>query len=714
MDNRTERHRTALRARCAAVVVALVASFLTTLASAGPAAAVTQDPGGFNPITPTRALDTRQGSGCVSGVRNLTLAGQFGVPADAAAVLLNVAVVTPGANGFLTVYPAGEVRPTAANVNYVAGAVVPNAATVRLGAGGAISIYTSGGCPHVVVDVAGSYNAGPAGTGGLDVLASPSRLLDTRQPGTYTGCLNGTRTIPVPSPTFANPSASSMVLNVAVVTPTAPGFLTVYPAGVSRPSASSLNYSAGQVVSNAVTVKLGTGVDAGKLTLYSSGGCPHVVVDVAGSFLTGPAATGGKFVPVTPARVIDTRQSGPCVNGLRRVRIAGLAGVPANADAVTLNVAAVTPSANGFLSVVPTGVVRTSASNVNYVAGAVVPNSVTVPLGDGRGDVYVYSSGGCPHVVVDVGGWYTAPTGAAADPTFNINVQFADGTSPSTAVQTAFLAAERRWESIITADVPDESRQLSTTCGSETGYVWSTTGAETIDDLVIGANVRPIDGTFGVLGVAGPCTPLGARPGYFPKFGIMEFDSADLERLATNGTLADTVVHEMAHVLGFGTLWGDPLDPYWDLPQFAGMGMPPSFRDVITGAGTLESAYTGVQAKAQYALLGGSGNIPLETGGGGGTADAHWSEAIFGNELMTGYLGSTNRLSAMSVAAMADLGYSVDLTKADSYSVPSLFAALRAAAALAAPAMQEPDTQPVELLRPSGRLRDGHVVPLGN
>ena len=704
MDNRTERHRTALRARCAAVVVALVASFLTTLASAGPAAAVTQDPGGFNPITPTRALDTRQGSGCVSGVRNLTLAGQFGVPADAAAVLLNVAVVTPGANGFLTVYPAGEVRPTAANVNYVAGAVVPNAATVRLGAGGAISIYTSGGCPHVVVDVAGSYNAGPAGTGGLDVLASPSRLLDTRQPGTHTGCLNGTRTIPVPSPTFANPSASSMVLNVAVVTPTAPGFLTVYPAGVSRPSASSLNYSAGQVVSNAVTVKLGTGVDAGKLTIYSSGGCPHVVVDVAGSFLTGPAATGGKFVPVTPARVIDTRQSGPCVNGLRRVRIAGLAGVPANADAVTLNVAAVTPSANGFLSVVPTGVVRTSASNVNYVAGAVVPNSVTVPLGDGRGDVYVYSSGGCPHVVVDVGGWYTAPTGAAADPTFNINVQFADGTSPSTAVQTAFLAAERRWESIITAEVPDESGVLYTSCRSETGYVWSTSGSETFDDLVIGANIRLIDGPGDILGSAGPCIG-GEAPGYFPKFGVMEFDSADLERLATNGTLADTVVHEMAHVLGYGTLWGDPerTSPWYD-----------DYRPVLTNAYTSLSAYTGTAAKAQYALLGGSGNIPLETGGGGGTADAHWSEAIFGNELMTGYLGSTNRLSAMSVAAMADLGYSVDLTKADSDSVPSLFAALRAAAALAAPATQEPDTQPVELLRPSGRLRDGHVVPLGN
>ena len=67
----------------------------------------------------------------------------------------------------------------------------------------------------------------------------------------------------------------------------------------------------------------------------------------------------------------------------------------------------------------------------------------------------------------------------------------------------------------------------------------------------------------------------------------------------------------------------------------------------------------------------------------------------------------------MSIAAMADLGYSVDLTKADSYS----FAGLRSAAAVAAPdaaaSTPQPSTEPVTLVRPSGRLRDGHTVPLG-
>ena len=291
--------------------------------------------------------------------------------------------------------------------------------------------------------------------------------------------------------------------------------------------------------------------------------------------------------------------------------------------------------------------------------------------------------------MVDVNGWYSASTPDVPDPVYNINVQFADGTDPSTAVQTAFLAAERRWESIITSDVPDATFPLAPDdCGTE----W-TAASQNFDDVVIGANIKFIDGASGILGSAGPCI-VGGAPGYFPKFGVMEFDSADLDRLAANGTLADTVAHEMAHVLGYGTLWGTPT-----LSQ-------PYFRSVVTDASTLSSAYTGAAAKAQYALLGGTGNIPLETDGGQGTADAHWDNALFGNELMTGYIDSTNRLSAMSIAAMSDLGYSVDLARADPYSLASL----RSAAVAAAPPTS---TEPVELVTPSGLVRNGRVAPVG-
>src|SRR5690606_13111335 len=97
---------------------------------------------------------------CVSGAggREVTLAPTPPVvPADAAAVALNVAVVHPSAQGFLTVYPSGTPRPTASNLNYTAGQVVPNAALVKVGTGGRLRLYASGGCPHVVVDVVGYH-----------------------------------------------------------------------------------------------------------------------------------------------------------------------------------------------------------------------------------------------------------------------------------------------------------------------------------------------------------------------------------------------------------------------------------------------------------------------------------------------------------------------------------------------------------------------------
>jgi len=80
------------------------------------------------------------------------------VPADAAAVALNVTVVRPGSPGYLTVHPDGLPRPTASNVNFDKGQVVANAALVKVGTDGRLRLYASGGCPHVVVDVVGYHH----------------------------------------------------------------------------------------------------------------------------------------------------------------------------------------------------------------------------------------------------------------------------------------------------------------------------------------------------------------------------------------------------------------------------------------------------------------------------------------------------------------------------------------------------------------------------
>jgi protocatechuate 3,4-dioxygenase beta subunit len=124
--------------------------------------------------------------------------------------------------------------------------------------------------------------------------------------------------------------------------------------------------------------------------------------------------------------------------------------------------------------------------------------------------------------------------------------------------------------------------------------------------------------------------------------------------MLANGSLSNVIFHEMGHVLGIGTLWG------------------PGLKNLVTGVGTADPRYTGANAVAAYKALGGPGtSIPVENTGGAGTAGAHWRETVFTNEIMTGFLNTgTNPASSISVASLADLGYTVDLTKSDAYLIP--------------------------------------------
>lgn len=239
----------------------------------------TTRPGGFVGITPTRALDTRKAgqSPCVSGSGRLVkVAPAPGVPANAAAVALNVTVTGARAPGYLTVYPEGAARPNASNLNYTAHQTVPNHVTAKVGKDGRIRVFASGGCPNVIVDIAGYYAAGTAEPGGF-VGITPKRVLDTRNAG-QGPCVNGARQVRVAPTTGVPADADAAVLNVTVVGSRSPGYLTVYPTGAARPTASNLNYLARQAIPNAVT----SGLRDGKVTVYSSGGCPHVVIDVVG------------------------------------------------------------------------------------------------------------------------------------------------------------------------------------------------------------------------------------------------------------------------------------------------------------------------------------------------------------------------------------------------------------------------------------------------
>jgi len=155
------------------------------------------------------------------------------------------------------------------------------------------------------------------------------------------------------------------------------------------------------------------------VSLFNPTGATEVVVDVGGWFTDGtdPAATGGQFTGLTPARILDTRGgiggfTAPVgAGGTIRVQVAGRGNVPAMSATVpprgaVLNVTVSNTTAPGFLTVFPSDATQPVASDLNWTARVTVPNLVVVKLG-ANGQVAIFNSAGTTDVIVDVVGWYT-------------------------------------------------------------------------------------------------------------------------------------------------------------------------------------------------------------------------------------------------------------------------------------------------------------------
>ncbi len=370
-------------------------------------------PSTFSPLSPARVWDSRVGPGPVGEIgpgqtRDVTVTGIGGVPtAGVTAVVLNVVAINPTAQTFVTAWPTGEAQPLAANLNVPAGDVRPNLVIVKVGVGGQVSIYNNSGSANFVADVAGWY--GPGATERYTPV-SPARLWDTRFGPGPTGRIEagGSRNVVVTGVGGVPATGvTAVVLNVAAVNPSAQTFLTAWPAGETRPLAANLNIPAGDVRPNLVIVKVGAG---GMVSFFNNAGDIDVVADVAGYF----GSTGSRFNSVSPSRTWDTRVGpGPigriAAGGSRSVTVTGLGGVPATGvTAVVLNVVAVRPTAQTFLTAWPTGEARPLAANLNVPVNDVRANLVIVKVGTG-GQVDFYNNAGDVDVVADVAGWFGPP-----------------------------------------------------------------------------------------------------------------------------------------------------------------------------------------------------------------------------------------------------------------------------------------------------------------
>ena len=232
----------------------------------------------------------------------------------------------------------------------------------------------------------------------------------------------------------------------------------------------------------------------------------------------------------------------------------------------------------------------------------------------------------------------TSYTSGAAG-AYNITVNFSGSWTAS--LQDVFVAAANRISAVIVGDVPNVR-----------------VGTVAVDDIVITASLRAIDGVGGILGQAGP-TALRAGSS-LPALATMQFDSADAASYQAQGLFDEIVTHEMLHAVGVGSIWA--AKAMLSGNGFIGRNAVAEYNKLVDGYAAGHRGSTVLPNGTKLA----KGAVPIETLGGAGTARVHWSEAVFDSEMMTGWLDTAPKggmvadpLSAITAASLKDLGYVV-------------------------------------------------------
>jgi uncharacterized repeat protein (TIGR01451 family) len=282
---------------------------------------------------------------------------------------------------------------------------------------------------------------------------TPCRILDTRNAtGPFGGPIisgGSSRDFAVPSSACSIPAtAQAYSLNVAVVPTTTLGYLTLWPAGQTRPLASTLNSLDGRIKSNAAIVPAGTG---GAVSVFASD-TTHVILDINGYFVPASNPTGLAFYPITPCRIGDTRTAtaplgGPAlVGGQSRTLpiLASTCNLPATAQAYSLNFAAVPNGSLGYLTAWPTGHARPLAASLNALTGAITANAAIVPAGT-NGSIDVFASN-TTNLVIDINGYF-APMGTGGVSLYGVtpcrveDTRLPAGSAPITTLDVAVSAS---------------------------------------------------------------------------------------------------------------------------------------------------------------------------------------------------------------------------------------------------------------------------------
>lgn len=376
----------------------------------------------FTPYGPTRLLDTRSGIGATKGkvpargTAHLKVGGNGGIPTGVTAVVLNVTATNTTQAGHVTVFGSGFEQPITSNVNFEAGQTVPNLVIVPVGKDGYVELFNGGWeSIDLLADVTG-YFTRSAASGYTSM--TPTRFVDSREglgtakgqvpaQGVFSTQISGLRGVPQ--------GISAVALNVTVTNPKETGHLTVFPSGQTAPSTSSVNFTAGQTIANSVIVPVGAD---GKISVRNGAWAgTDVIVDVVGYY---SQASNGAYIPVSPGRLYDTRDSVGPLPG-RLYDALEMPGYAPGIAGYVLNTTVTNTEGAGFLSVAPdpnriedywdenaTPIepARPTASTLNWTAGKTVPNLVQAGTGP-YGVVDFWNQGWEPtDLIVDVFGYY--------------------------------------------------------------------------------------------------------------------------------------------------------------------------------------------------------------------------------------------------------------------------------------------------------------------
>ena len=381
--------------------------------------------GTYHALTPARIFDTRYGVGGWS--KRLTnhapvsfpVWGQGGVPSGAIAVTGNLTVTNQDSNGYLYIGPTQLSYPTSSTLNFPKGDDRANAVTVALGSDGRLWVTfvapSTGPQTHVIFDVTGYFTADSSGATYHPI--APGRVLDSR---------DGTGGVTAPLSNHAPVSfavwgqgnvpngATAVTGNLTVTGQTSNGYLFVGPTSTPNPSSSTLNFPQGDDRANGVTVALGSD---GRLWITfvapRDGPTADAIFDVTGYFTAD--GSGAKYHPLTPSRVLDSRDgTGGVSSALGNHAPVGFdvwnrGGVPSGATAVTGNLTVTGQTTNGYLFIGPTKTTDPTSSTLNYPKGDDRANAVAVAVGsDGRLWVTFVApyNGPTAHAIFDVTGYF--------------------------------------------------------------------------------------------------------------------------------------------------------------------------------------------------------------------------------------------------------------------------------------------------------------------